>query len=115
MFQHQTYLGDMELIVHDGACGKTNSFKSALSYIMIEAADKDPRIKYYFDKQTSRSGRGEVMTIGAKRNFLLNKVATALVANFDDDDYYSPHYVEEMVTHLIQNDADMIKLNGNDI
>ena len=114
MFQHQTYPGDMELLVHDGACGTSDSSKSSLSEVMIEASDNDVRIKYYFDPTISSTGRGAVMSLGAKRNWLVNKVETELVAHFDDDDYYAPHYLEEMVTRILDKEADLVKLDGAD-
>lgn len=116
MFQHQTYAGHMELLIHDGACGKSDSSKSVKSNPVVKAAEKDQRIKYSFDPTTSSTpGENGVMSLGAKRNWLLEKVETELVAHFDDDDYYAPQYLEVMVTRLIDNNADFVKLDGIDI
>jgi hypothetical protein len=114
MFQHQTYPGDMQLLIHDGACGRSDSSKTGLSQVMIETSDKDERIKYYFDPTVSSDGRGDVMSLGAKRNWLVSQAETELVAHFDDDDYYAPHYLEEMVTRLLDKEADLVKLDGAD-
>ncbi|XP_062509801.1 uncharacterized protein LOC134185930 isoform X2 [Corticium candelabrum] len=113
MFQHQTYSGHLELHLHDGACGKSDSSKSAKSNEVTKAAKNDPRIKYHFDSTTSSTpGENGVLSLGAKRNWLLERVETELVAHFDDDDYYAPNYLQEMVTKLIDNNADFVKLDG---
>ena len=106
----------MELLVHDGACGKSDSSKSVQSTSIVEAAETDTRIKYNFDPTTSSTpGENGVMSLGAKRNWLLERVETELSAHFDDDDYYAPKYLEEMVTRLIDNKADFVKLDGINI
>jgi glycosyltransferase involved in cell wall biosynthesis len=79
----------------------------------VEAAGSDTRIKYSFDPTTSSTpGENGVMSLGTKRNWLLERVKTDLVAHFDDDDYYAPKYLEEMVKRLINNKADFVKLDG---
>jgi glycosyltransferase involved in cell wall biosynthesis len=54
------------------------------------------------------------MTIGAKRNFLIEKASAHYVANFDTDDFYNPDYLSTSIFNLIRSgktisgSADMI-------
>ena len=67
-------------------------------------AQLDPRIRYL------HVGRG--LTVGEKRN-LANRCALAdTVAHFDDDDYYSPGYLDYMLGTLDESGADMAKLGA---
>ena len=49
------------------------------------------------------------MTIGEKRNWLVEHSRGAIVAQFDDD-YYAPRYLERMVQNL--GNDDLTKLRG---
>ena len=105
----------MRLLVHDGACGKSDSSKSEISSIFDEAskADGGARVEYHYDPTTSeKPGENGVMSLGAKRNWLLDRVKTDLVAHFDDDDYYGPDYLKEMIRRMRENEADLVKLDG---
>jgi glycosyltransferase involved in cell wall biosynthesis len=62
----------------------------------------DGRVRYYWSKTR--------MSIGAKRNFLVNESRGALIAHFDDDDHYASHYLAGMVRMLEDNGADLTKL-----
>jgi glycosyltransferase involved in cell wall biosynthesis len=68
------------------------------------AAHPDPRIRYRH--QTER------LSIGEKRNILVAEARGELIAHFDDDDYYAPHYLERMVAHLIAERADFVNLGS---
>ncbi len=52
------------------------------------------------------------MTIGAKRNELCRRATGQIIAMFDDDDYYAPHYLKQMVSLLEHDGADLAKLYG---
>lgn len=51
------------------------------------------------------------MTIGAKRNLLIRMASGDFIAQFDDDDYYAPNYLEAMMFHLQQQNVDFITLS----
>lgn len=62
----------------------------------------DGRIKYFHSPNR--------MTLGEKRNRLVEASAGEIIVHFDDDDYYSPNYVEDVVTKLRA--KDVLLLNG---
>jgi glycosyltransferase involved in cell wall biosynthesis len=84
-----------QLLIHD--CSDTPSptfFKMA-----------DPRVRYIHTP-----GR---VSHGDARNTLLQMSQTSMaqvVAHFDDDDLYAPHYLTTMLARLRDEDADLVKL-----
>jgi glycosyltransferase involved in cell wall biosynthesis len=52
------------------------------------------------------------ISIGEKRNRLIEASTGEIIVNFDDDDYYAPNYIETVVNHLGTSGADMINLRG---
>jgi glycosyltransferase involved in cell wall biosynthesis len=50
------------------------------------------------------------MSIGEKRNRMIDAATGEIIVSFDDDDYYAPAYISGMVRAL--GDADMVKLVG---
>lgn len=64
----------------------------------------DDRVAYDY----SRTPR----TLGAKRNELVARAAGEVIVQFDDDDYYAPHYVSAMLAHLEREGADFTKLSA---
>jgi len=65
----------------------------------------DPRIRY-----THLSGAP--MLVSAKRNWLCERAGAAVIAQFDDDDYYAPHYLATMLARLSESQADITKLSA---
>ena len=65
----------------------------------------DPRIRYTHLP-------GAPMLVSAKRNWLCERAAAPVIAQFDDDDYYAPHYLATMLARLDQTGADITKLSG---
>ena len=49
--------------------------------------------------------------VGAKRNWLCEQAAAPVIAQFDDDDYYAPDYLETMLARLAAS-ADIAKLSA---
>lgn len=68
------------------------------------ARASDARIRYRHAPQRQ--------TIGAKRNRLVADARGEIIAHFDDDDYYTPGYLETMVALLQAREADFVKLSG---
>jgi glycosyltransferase involved in cell wall biosynthesis len=85
---------DWEWLILDDS-PQPSAFLSALT-------KTDPRVRYYWSQTR--------MSIGGKRNFLVNASRGALIAHFDDDDHYASHYLAGMVKMLEDNDADLMKL-----
>lgn len=65
----------------------------------------DPRIRY-------THLAGAPMLVSAKRNWLCERAAAPVIAQFDDDDYYAPHYLAAMLGRLSQSGADITKLSA---
>lgn len=80
-FANQTYPQKELLILDDSP--EPSSFFTKL---------KDPRVHY-----THSSKR---LTLGEKRNYLLDKSQGEIIAHFDDDDFYAPKYLRFMMNNL---------------
>ena len=52
------------------------------------------------------------MLVSAKRNWLCERAAAPVIAQFDDDDYYAPHYLATMLARLSESGADITKLSA---
>jgi glycosyltransferase involved in cell wall biosynthesis len=65
----------------------------------------DPRIRYHHLQ-------GAKMRVSAKRNWLCERSAAPVIAQFDDDDYYAPRYLATMLARLSQTGADITKLSA---
>ncbi|HEX7348745.1 MAG TPA: glycosyltransferase family A protein [Rhodanobacteraceae bacterium] len=52
------------------------------------------------------------LTIGAKRSRLVAESRGDVIAHFDDDDYYAPHYLADMTRCLAERAADLVKLSA---
>lgn len=71
---------------------------------MLKLAHKDHRITYIHTTQAT--------SIGEKRNQLIRQAQYEYIAHMDDDDHYAPDYLRVMLSHLQQNQADLIKLSA---
>lgn len=96
-FTEQTH-EDRELLVYDDSPTPSPFFTSASA----SAALSDPRVRYLHAPAR--------LTIGEKRNRLIELARGELIAFFDDDDHYAPGYLTAMVAAL--GDADFVKLAG---
>jgi len=65
----------------------------------------DPRIRYHHLQ-------GAKMLVSAKRNWLCERAKAPVIAQFDDDDYYAPHYLTVMLKRLADTGADITKLSA---
>jgi len=52
------------------------------------------------------------LTTGGKRNHLVDKARAAIIAQFDDDDFYGPSYLATMLSAMDRNGSDIVKLFG---
>ena len=55
---------------------------------------------------------GAPMLVSAKRNWLCERAAAPVIAQFDDDDYYAPNYLTTMLARLDETGADITKLSA---
>jgi glycosyltransferase involved in cell wall biosynthesis len=65
----------------------------------------DPRVRYHHHA-------GEKMLVSIKRNWLCERATAPVIAQFDDDDYYAPHYLATMLERLEREGTDLVKLSG---
>jgi glycosyltransferase involved in cell wall biosynthesis len=65
----------------------------------------DPRIRYTHLTAAP-------MLVSAKRNWLCERATAPVIAQFDDDDYYAPHYLATMLARLSESGADITKLSA---
>jgi glycosyltransferase involved in cell wall biosynthesis len=65
----------------------------------------DPRIRYTHLAAVP-------MLVSAKRNWLCERAVAPVIAQFDDDDYYAPHYLATMLARLSASGADITKLSA---
>ena len=90
-FREQTY-PDKELVILDDSMHASSYFR----------AIGDPRVRYY------HASAG--MSLGRKRNLLVEVAKGEVIAQFDDDDYYAPNYLQVMLDSM--GDAHLAKLTG---
>lgn len=83
---------DIELLVCDDSDAPSR-FATALC---------DERIRYIYSPRR--------LTQGAKRDLLVREAAGTVIAQFDDDDYYGPEYIETMLQRL--GSSDLVKLSA---
>ncbi|MFM0324152.1 glycosyltransferase family 2 protein [Caballeronia glebae] len=85
-----------EWLVHDDS-PEPSHFMQALS-----AADS--RVRYFHDG-------AKRLSIGAKRNASIRETSAPIIAHFDDDDYYAPHYLADMHRLMCEQKASLVKLS----
>lgn len=90
-FKSQSYSNCELLVLEDNSSG--SSFFSHLD---------DPAVRYFYTERK--------VTIGEKRNQLIQAADGEVIVHFDDDDYYSPTYVEQLLQQLGEND--FVTLSG---
>jgi len=93
-FLDQTY-SNKELLIADDSDKPCS--------MMPELCREHSEIKYFY--QAKRQ------TIGEKRNQLLQVASGELIAQFDDDDYYAPQYLETMHQTLLGSASDFLTLS----
>jgi glycosyltransferase involved in cell wall biosynthesis len=69
---------DFEWLVLDGSSQPAPMFETI----------NDARVRYMHEPKQ--------MTIGARRNVLCEAAKGSIIVQFDDDDYYAPHYIEHI-------------------
>jgi hypothetical protein len=83
-----------DLWILDDSPGAPSPFLSQLS---------DARV-HYLHEPSKR------ISVGAKRNRLVEASSGAVIAHFDDDDWYHAYYLSRMVERLRSTNSDLVKL-----
>jgi glycosyltransferase involved in cell wall biosynthesis len=83
-----------------------------IEWVVLDNAPRSARPEWASEPNVKYLDPRGPMTIGAKRNKLCCQAAGEIIVAFDDDDYYAPHYVEQMVSLLKKDEADLAKLYG---
>lgn len=94
-FHQQTWENKELLILDDTPAGKDKISKLQLQH--------PPICIWHVDQEIS---------IGTKRNLLIERASGTLIAHFDDDDFYAPTYLEFMALELLKSNSDLVKLAG---
>lgn len=80
--------------------------------IIVVNSNHTPLSPYYHLTQKLRNvrifRRPEHETLGACLNFAVHKAKYPFIAKFDDDDYYAPYYLTEMLLTFKRTNADII-------
>jgi glycosyltransferase involved in cell wall biosynthesis len=92
LVRHQTY-PSLEWIIHDDSPAPSAHFASLA----------DPRVKYLHSTAP--------LSIGEKRNRMVQIAEGGIIAHFDDDDYYSADYLATMVGRMDEG-YDFVKLSA---
>ncbi|HEY9722947.1 MAG TPA: glycosyltransferase family 2 protein [Oscillatoriaceae cyanobacterium] len=92
-FSAQTHR-DAELLILDDS--------PAPSPYFVEARHGDARVRYFY--------MAPGLSLGEKRNWLIERATGEVIAHLDDDDYYAPAYLETMLAEL--EGHDFVKLSG---
>jgi glycosyltransferase involved in cell wall biosynthesis len=75
------------------------------SLFMQQLAASDARVRYMYHA-------GPRLSIGAKRNRMIEAARAPVIAHFDDDDHYGATYLASMLGMLRDNGAQLIKLSS---
>jgi glycosyltransferase involved in cell wall biosynthesis len=93
LLKNQTYK-NVEWLIYDDSPAPSD---------YLRAQSHDPAIKYLYSRDR--------LSAGVKRNELIEASSGEIIMHLDDDDYYSPRYLERMAAELA-NGWDLVKLSG---
>jgi glycosyltransferase involved in cell wall biosynthesis len=97
-YKAQDYNGKLNLIIYDNASTPSPFFTAD------NAAKYDHSVIYKHTTKTPNE-----LSLGAKRNKLVEMSASDILVVWDDDDFYGKNYVSFMVEKLGKLDADFLK------
>lgn len=90
VIQSQKFEGKWQWLILDDSYKKDPFFQNL------------PNVEYIYSENP--------LNVGQKRDILTKKASYDVIAHFDDDDYYSPHYLQNALTHLTT--ADFFSLSA---
>jgi glycosyltransferase involved in cell wall biosynthesis len=89
------------------------SFQDFEWRILDDGPQASPFFQVLSDPRVHYTHLGEApMLVSAKRNWLCERAKAPVIAQFDDDDYYAPGYLDTMLARLETTGADITKLSG---
>lgn len=91
---------------------RSQTYKNVEWLILDDSADAPDAISDFGGDRISYDYCAEKLSIGDKRNRLVEKAKGEIIIQFDDDDYYAPDYVATMVSALSAREADLVNLRG---
>lgn len=92
-FLSQTYK-NIEWLIYDDSQKKSEFFEEEI----------ENNIFYFYSEKN--------LSIGEKRNWLIEHAKGDVIVHFDDDDYYSPIYIQTLLERLSDNGASFLNLRG---
>lgn len=95
-------------------CYKNQTWENKELLILDDSSGGDSRIQHLRDANASIRiyHSNDRLSIGRKRNQLIEHSEGDIIAHFDDDDYYAPEYIETLAKALLESDANLVKLAG---
>jgi len=104
----------LELLPKIIDCYKNQTWKNKELLILDDSTDEICNIKHLENTAENISiyHSKEKLSIGRKRNQLIEHAKGELIAHFDDDDYYAPNYIETLAKALLASEATLVKLVG---
>ena len=101
-----------ELLPTIWECVRAQSFSDFEWLVLDDSPQPAPIFDAIGDARVRYMHVPNRMTIGAKRNALCEAAGGEVVALFDDDDFYAPHYIADMLSLMDERSADFVKLFG---
>lgn len=93
-------------------CYRHQSFSEIEWIILDDSAVPNIEFEQISDQKIRYAWSSRRMTVGAKRNWLVNEARGNIIVHFDDDDYYAPTYVESRLNDLEASSGDLSLLSG---
>lgn len=85
----------------------------ALEWIVIDDSDApSPFMTSLADPRVVYRHLPARLTIGEKRNLAIELARGEVIAHFDDDEVYAPHYLGTMLQQMRRHEADFVKLGA---
>ena len=89
----------------------SQKFENKELIIIINKDDMQGNLLYEYEKRYKNIRifrQPEEVSLGACLNFAIEQANFNMIAKFDDDDFYSPYYLDEMYDAIINNKGDIV-------
>lgn len=93
-------------------CFEAQSYPDLEWLILDDSEQPDPVLSHTTAKNIRYVHVPDRLSIGAKRNRLIEMAQGEMIAHFDDDDYYGPNYIQTAVKALEDTSADLALLDA---
>lgn len=93
-------------------CVKSQTVDDTEWLVYDDSQQADPFFAGLGDKRVRYFHSDQPLTIGAKRNVLCSEALGDIIVQFDDDDFYAPHYIATMLAGMEKAGAELFKLFG---